>query len=64
MDTAQRLLGRGFLKFDMRDPTRFVARLDRQMRAIDGTAEAPAPQPAPIPTTRPNPGLEKVNETL
>jgi cell division protein FtsQ len=64
MDTAQRLLGRGFLKFDMRDPTRFVARLDRQMRAIDGTAEAPAPQPAPVPTTRPNPGLEKVNETL
>jgi len=64
MDTAQRLLGRGFLKFDMRDPTRFVARLDRQMRAIDGTAEAPQPSPAPVPTTRPNPGLEKVNETL
>jgi cell division protein FtsQ len=64
MDSAQRLLGRGFLKFDMRDPTRFVARLDRQVRAIDGGAAESAPQPAPVPTTQSNPGLEKVSETL
>lgn len=65
MDTAQRLLGRGFLKFDMRDPTRFVARLDRQMRAIDGSAMTPQPQAAPIasPPAR-NPGLEKVNDSI
>ncbi|GAO39460.1 cell division protein FtsQ [Sphingomonas changbaiensis NBRC 104936] len=62
MDTAQRLLGRGFLKFDMRDPTRFVARLDRQVRAIDGSAAQPAPAP-PV-AAQPHPGLEKVNETL
>lgn len=27
MDGANRLLGRGILRFDMRDPTRFVLRL-------------------------------------
>ncbi|MBS0505657.1 MAG: cell division protein FtsQ/DivIB [Proteobacteria bacterium] len=66
MDTSQRLLGRGFLKFDMRDPTRFVARIDRQMHAIDGTAVAPAPQAAPAPpaTTQDTPGLEKVNDSI
>lgn len=64
MDTAQRLLGRGFLKFDMRDPTRFVARIDRQVHAIDGSAALPAPQPAPTIPPQRNPGLEKVNETL
>lgn len=64
MDSAQRLLGRGFLKFDMRDPTRFVARLDRQMRAIDGGAAESAPPPVRVPTTQSNPGLEKVSETL
>lgn len=62
MDSSQRLLGRGFLKFDMRDPTRFVARLDRQMRAIDGTAAAPQPTPSPSATGRP--GLEKVKDTI
>lgn len=62
MDTSQRLLGRGFLKFDMRDPTRFVARLDRQMRAIDTIPAQSAPvRPT---TTEQHPGLEKVNETL
>lgn len=65
MDSSQRLLGRGFLRFDMRDPTRFVARLDRQVRAIDGSAEAPAASPAPAPAApRKNPGLEKVNDTI
>lgn len=64
MDAAQRLLGRGFLRFDMRDPTRFVARLDRQVRAIDGSAaQQPAPLPiAPAPTD--TPGLEKVNDSI
>jgi cell division protein FtsQ len=70
MDSQQRLLGRGFLRFDMRDPTKFVARLDRQVRAIDGSAvAAPAPQPAPEParpatTTEQNPDLQKVNDSI
>jgi len=63
MDSAQRLLGRGFLRFDMRDPTRFVARVDRQVQAIDGTAATPQPQPAPPPVPD-SPGLEKVNDTI
>jgi cell division protein FtsQ len=61
LDGSQRLLGRGFLRFDMRDPTRFVARVDRQVRAIDGTATSPQPTPAPPADT---PGLEKVNDIL
>jgi cell division protein FtsQ len=61
LDGSQRLLGRGFLKFDMRDPTRFVARVDRQVRAIDGTAASPQPAPPPPADT---PGLEKVNDIL
>jgi cell division protein FtsQ len=64
MDSAQNLLGRGFLKFDMRDPTRFVARIDRQVRAIDGSALSPEPTPAAPAATRQHPGLEKVNDTL
>ena len=66
MDASQRLLGRGFLRFDMRDPTRFVARLDRQMRAIDGSTADPAPTPAPaIPTTtQTGPAVQKVNDTI
>ena len=65
MDTSQRLLGRGFLRFDMRDPTRFVARLDRQMRAIDGSATAaPAPTPAHPAPAQDTPGLEKVNDSI
>jgi cell division protein FtsQ len=69
MDQAQRLLGRGFLRFDMRDPTRFVARLDRQVHAIDGgIASQPSVQTAP-PATAPappadSPGLEKVNDSI
>lgn len=65
MDTAQRLLGRGFLRFDMRDPTRFVARLDRQVRAIDGSASEPAPSaPSPPTTTESGPAVQKVNDTI
>ncbi|MBA2918644.1 FtsQ-type POTRA domain-containing protein [Sphingomonas sp. MAH-20] len=64
MDSSQNLLGRGFLKFDMRDPTRFVARIDRQVRAIDGSALSPEPTPAAPAATQQHPGLEKVNDTL
>jgi cell division protein FtsQ len=64
MDSAQRLLGRGFLRFDMRDPTRFVARVDRQMHAIDGSATAPPPAaPSTTPSTT-GPALQKVNDTI
>lgn len=38
MDGVQRLLGRGFARFDMRDPDRFVARVRKDRPAID---EAP-----------------------
>lgn len=69
MDSAQRLLGRGFLRFDMRDPTRFVARVDRQVHAIDGSVMAPQPQAAPQPSPAPaipaeSHGLEKVNDSI
>jgi cell division protein FtsQ len=66
MDASQRLLGRGFLRFDMRDPTRFVARVDKQMRAIDGSAaegQPPASPSAPT-TTDTGPAVQKVNETI
>jgi cell division protein FtsQ len=66
MDSQQRLLGRGFLRFDMRDPTKFVARLDRQVRAIDGSAASSAPQPAPAQpaATQHSPDLQKVNDNI
>ncbi len=65
MDASQRLLGRGFLRFDMRDPTRFVARVDRQMRAIDGSAAGSQSPAAPsAPTTDTGPAVQKVNETI
>ena len=35
MDGVQRLLGRGYTRFDMRDPTKFVARIDRTKPTID-----------------------------
>lgn len=35
MDGVNRLLGRGYVRFDMRDPTKFVARLDRSKPSID-----------------------------
>lgn len=40
MDGVERLLGRGFVRFDMRDPTKFVARVGRKQPSID----KPAPQ--------------------
>lgn len=39
MDGTQRLLGRGYARFDMRDPTKFVARIDRSKPTIDKPAE-------------------------
>ena len=58
--------GKGFLRFDMRDPTRFVARLDRQMRGIDGSAVAPPPPAAAAPSepaaAEDSGGLEKVSD--
>ncbi len=35
MDGVQRLLGRGYVRFDMRDPTKFVARIDRSKPSFD-----------------------------
>jgi cell division protein FtsQ len=35
MDRVQQLLGRGYVRFDMRDPTKFVARIDRSKPSID-----------------------------
>lgn len=72
LDASQRLLGRGFVHFDMRDPTRFVARLGHNMGAIDGSSasdtgqQQAAPAAAAAATAAPGAsnGLEKVNETL
>jgi cell division protein FtsQ len=43
MDGVNRLLGRGIVKFDMRDPDRFVLRLpqDQVGQKPEGKAEAP-----------------------
>ena len=35
MDGVERLLGRGFVRFDMRDPTKFVARVGHGQPSID-----------------------------
>ena len=40
MDGVQRLLGRGYARFDMRDPTKFVARIDRSKPTIDTPKES------------------------
>ncbi|QHL89591.1 FtsQ-type POTRA domain-containing protein [Sphingomonas changnyeongensis] len=42
LDADRRLLGGQFVRFDMRDPTRFVARINRQARAIDEQADEAA----------------------
>lgn len=39
MDGVQRLLGRGYVRFDMRDPSKFVAKIDRTKPAIDTPKE-------------------------
>jgi cell division protein FtsQ len=69
MDADRRLLGRGFVRFDMRDPKRFVARVGRQVPAIDGSLiddmnEAPGVLPgggAPAPAQG---GLERVSDSI
>lgn len=76
LDASQRLLGRGFLRFDMRDPRRFIARVGKQMRGIDGSlidngvidsgageeqGAAPA-EPAPVPPPAADGGLERVSD--
>lgn len=40
MDARDRLLGRGFERFDMRDPTRMVVRVNRDNGSIDETSAA------------------------
>ena len=73
LDGSQRLLGRGFMRFDMRDPRRFVARVGKQMRGIDGSLidgggaqeQGAAPvAPAPVPEPAANGGLEKVSDKI
>lgn len=44
IDGTRRLLGRGFARFDMRDPTKFVARIRREQQTID----MPAPTATPV----------------
>src|SRR3546814_18521149 len=45
LDGADRLLGQGFLRFDMRDPTKLVARKPGEVVRHD---VAPAASPGPI----------------
>ncbi|MBL0116669.1 MAG: cell division protein FtsQ/DivIB [Sphingomonadales bacterium] len=40
MDGVQRLLGRGYARFDMRDPTKFVAKIDKSKPTIDAPKES------------------------
>lgn len=35
IDGVERLLGRGFVRFDMRDPSKFIVRVSRQHDAVD-----------------------------
>jgi cell division protein FtsQ len=55
IDGVQRLLGRGFARFDMRDPTKFVARIKRVKQTIDMPEPMAAP---PSSTTTPQPKAE------
>lgn len=41
LDGAQRLLGRGFVRFDMRDPDKMFVRGANKVETIDGAAQAP-----------------------
>lgn len=45
IDGVRRLLGRGFARFDMRDPKKFVARIKRDQQSID------MPAPTALPTS-------------
>jgi cell division protein FtsQ len=57
IDGVRRLLGRGFARFDMRDPKKFVARIKREQQTID----MPAPTTSPI--TAETPKAEGGNST-
>lgn len=50
IDGVRRLLGRGFARFDMRDPKKFVARIRREKQTID----MPAPTTTPVASEAPN----------
>jgi cell division protein FtsQ len=43
MDGTDRLLGRGFVRFDMRDPARFVLRLPPGQSSGEAAPKPPAP---------------------
>ena len=47
MDQQTQLLGRGFVRFDMRDPRRMVVRVSRQPGST--VPELAAPDPGPVP---------------
>jgi cell division protein FtsQ len=49
IDGVRRLLGRGFVRFDMRDPTKFVARIKREQQTIDMPAATATPATAETP---------------
>ena len=71
MDGVERLLGRGFVRFDMRDPTKFVVRVAKPHKAIDEIESAapeaeaaPAPQTVePAPQARPLGEIQRVSDT-
>jgi cell division protein FtsQ len=53
MDSAQRLLGRGFVRFDMRNSDKMFVRVARDKPAIDDAADAGASEaPKPKKTTK------------
>lgn len=49
LDKAARLLGRGFVRFDMRIPGKFIVRVSSEPGSSVPDLEAPVPQPAPPP---------------
>lgn len=51
IDGTERLLGRGFLRFDMRDPSKFVVRLKRSDGAIQEPVTAAVTQTEPAAST-------------
>jgi cell division protein FtsQ len=49
IDGVRRLLGRGFARFDMRDPKKFVARIKREQQTIDMPVSTSSPIVADTP---------------
>lgn len=49
IDGVRRLLGRGFARFDMRDPKKFVARIKRDQQSIDMPASTTSPVTVDVP---------------